>query len=84
MEGAAASHVRLQGGDAETVSASFQDMRRRGLCYPLQVVSNGAPGIIKAIEACFSRSVRQRCLAHRMRNLVAKGLLAENLGKPSL
>ena len=58
--------------DAETVSAFFQDMRRRGLGDPLLVVSDGAARIIKAIETCFPRSARQRCLAHRMRNLAAK------------
>ena len=58
--------------DAETVSAFFQDMRARGLGDPLLVVSDGATGIIKAIETCFPKSERQRCLAHRMRNLVAK------------
>jgi transposase-like protein len=58
--------------DAETVSAFFQDMRARGLGDPVLVVSDGAPGIIKAIETCFPRSARQRCLAHRMRNLAAK------------
>jgi putative transposase len=58
--------------DAETVSAFFQDMRNRGLGDPLLVVSDGAPGVIKAIEVCFPRSTRQRCLAHRMRNLAAK------------
>ena len=58
--------------DAETVSAFFQDMRSRGLGDPLLAVSDGAPGIIKAIETCFPRSARQRCLAHRMRNLSAK------------
>lgn len=58
--------------DAETVSAFFQDMRARGLGDPLLVVSDGASGIIKAIEVCFPRSIRQRCLAHRMRNLAAK------------
>ena len=58
--------------DAETVSAFFQDMRNRGLGDPLLVVSDGASGIIKAIEVCFPRSTRQRCLAHRMRNLAAK------------
>ncbi len=36
------------------------------------VVSDGAVGIIKAIEVCFPRSSRQRCLAHRMRNLAVK------------
>ena len=39
---------------------------------PLLVVSGGAPGVIRAIETCFPRSARQRCLAHRMRNLAAK------------
>ena len=36
------------------------------------VTSDGAPGIIKAIEVCFPRAARQRCLAHRMRNLAVK------------
>jgi transposase-like protein len=58
--------------DAETVTAFFQDMRARGLGDPLLVVSDGAPGVIKAVETCFPRSARQRCLAHRMRNLAAK------------
>src|SRR3984885_11093286 len=58
--------------DVETVRAFFQDLRARGLGDPLLVVSDGAPGIIRAIEECFPRSARQRCLAHRMRNLVAK------------
>ena len=57
---------------AETVSAFFQDMRSRGLGDPLLITSDGAGGIIKAIETCFPRSERQRCLAHRMRNLSAK------------
>jgi putative transposase len=58
--------------DHETVTAFFQDMRARGLGDPLLVASDGAPGIVKAIETCFPRSARQRCLAHRMRNLAAK------------
>ena len=58
--------------DAETVRAFFQDLRGRGLGDPLLVVSDGAPGIIRAIEECFPRSARQRCLAHRMRNLASK------------
>ena len=56
--------------DTETVSAFFQDMRNRGLGDPLLATSDGAPGIIKAIETCLPRMARQRCLAHRLRNLV--------------
>jgi putative transposase len=58
--------------DAETASAFFQDMRARGLSDPLLVTSDGASGILKATETCFPRSARQRCLAHRLRNLAAK------------
>src|SRR5512139_3695503 len=58
--------------DAETVTAFFEDMKMRGLNDPLLVTSDGAPGIIKAIEVCFPRAARQRCLAHRMRNLAGK------------
>ena len=47
-------------------------MRARGLGDPALVVSDGAPGVIRAIEECFPRSARQRRLAHRMRNLAAK------------
>ena len=39
---------------------------------PLLAVSDGASGIIRAIGERFPRSARQRCLAHRMRNLAAK------------
>jgi transposase-like protein len=58
--------------DVETVRAFFQDMRSRGLDDPLLVVTDGAPGIIRAAEECFPRAARQRCLVHRMRNLVVK------------
>jgi putative transposase len=58
--------------DAETVTAFFEDMKLRGLVDPLLVVCDGAAGIIKAIEIAFPRAERQRCLAHRMRNLAAK------------
>ena len=44
--------------DAETVTAFFEDMKRRGLNDPLLVTSDGAPGIIKAIEICFPRAAR--------------------------
>jgi hypothetical protein len=49
-----------------------QDMRQRGLGDPLLVVSDGAPGLIRAIEECFPRSLRQRCLVHKLRNLQSK------------
>ena len=58
--------------DTASCKEFFQDMRRRGLPDPLLVVSDGAPGVIRAIEECVPRSARQRCLAHKMRNLQSK------------
>ena len=58
--------------DTASCREFFQDLRRRGLPDPLLVASDGAPGMIRAIEECFPRAVRQRCLAHKMRNLQSK------------
>ena len=62
---------RLRPGQRrEAVLAAWgigEDGRNRGLGDPLLVVSDGAPGIIRAIEECFPRSARQRRLAHWMR-----------------
>jgi transposase-like protein len=67
--------LHLAPGTKEDTASSrefFQDLRRRGLPDPLLVVSDGAPGLIRAIEDCFPRSARQRCLAHKLRNLQSK------------
>jgi putative transposase len=42
------------------------------LADPLLVVTDGAPGLIRAVETCFPRALRQRCLGHRLRNLHSK------------
>ena len=39
---------------------------------PLLVISDGAPGLIGAAETVFPHSLRQRCLIHRARNILAK------------
>jgi transposase-like protein len=58
--------------DTESCVAFIQDMKRRGLRDPLLVTTDGAGGLIAAVEQCFPRSLRQRCLVHKMRNLQAK------------
>ena len=58
--------------DTASCKEFFQDLRRRGLPDPLLVVSDGAPGIIRASEECLPRTVRQCCLVHKMRNLESK------------
>jgi len=49
-----------------------RDLTRRGLRAPWLVVSDGAPGLIKAIEELWPEADRGRCAVHRLRNIVAK------------
>jgi putative transposase len=58
--------------DTVSCTAFFEDLKRRGLPDPLLAVTDGAPGLIRAVETCFPRALRQRCLAHRLRNLRSK------------
>jgi len=48
------------------------DLGERGLTCPLLVISDGAPGLIAAAEQTMSAALRQRCLIHRARNILAK------------
>jgi transposase-like protein len=62
-------------GLKESTSACVEflrDLTSRGLRDPVLVVTDGAPGAIAAVEQVFPASLRQRCLAHKMRNLENK------------
>lgn len=50
----------------------LRDMVTRGLRIPTAVTTDGAPGLIKAVETVFPASLRIRCWFHRMQNLKAK------------
>jgi transposase-like protein len=50
----------------------LRDMVRRGLQEPVQITTDGAPGLIRAVEEVFPNSLRQRCLAHKTRNVTDK------------
>jgi transposase-like protein len=50
----------------------LRDMVRRGLQPPVLVTTDGAPGLIRAVEEVFPDSLRQRCLAHKTRNVTDK------------
>lgn len=75
--------IGLAPGTGESADAwhdFLQDLKDRGLASPLLVISDGAPGLITAIEQAFPRALRQRCLIHRARNILAKipaGMQAE-------
>jgi len=75
--------VGLAPGVVESTDAwadFLTDLTDRGLACPLLVVSDGAAGLIAAIEQIFPTALRQRCLIHRLRNVLAKipaGMQAE-------
>jgi transposase-like protein len=50
----------------------FRSMRSRGLSDPVSVTSDGAPGLIRAIEEAFPKSLRIRCWFHKMKNVLDK------------
>ena len=50
----------------------FRSLVSRGLPTPLTVTSDGAPGLIKAIEAMWPEAERIRCWVHKMRNVLDK------------
>jgi transposase-like protein len=73
--GGAPVFVALAAGGSESTDAwgdFLDDLAKRGLRSPLLVISDGAAGLINATESSLPRSLRQRCLIHRCRNLLAK------------
>ena len=67
--------LHLDIGPRESYDAwlSFlQDLVGRGLSEPVLIIMDGAPGLVKAVKRVWPRAYRQRCLAHKMRNIVAK------------
>jgi putative transposase len=75
--------IGLAPGSGESADAwhdFLADLTGRALASPLLVISDGNPGLIGAIEQVFPQALRQRCLIHRARNIVAKvpaGMQAE-------
>jgi putative transposase len=67
--------VALGEGGSESTDAwsdFLDELTQRGLRPPLLVISDGAGGLINATESVLGRSLRQRCLIHRARNILAK------------
>ena len=50
----------------------FRSLVRRGLRPPLTVTTDGAPGLIKAVETMWPEAERIRCWVHKMRNILDK------------
>ena len=65
--------VEPGGDESHDAWAGFiGDLTDRGLRIPLLVVSDGAAGLIGAVETKMASALRQRCLIHRARNVAAK------------
>ena len=67
--------IGLAPGSGESADAwhdFLAGLKDRGLASPLLVISDGAPGLITAIEQAFPKALRQRCVIHRARNILAK------------
>jgi putative transposase len=67
--------VHVAPGSKETTTQVIdfiEGMKGRGLKDPILVATDGAPGLMRGVEQGFPSSLRQRCLAHRMRNLMEK------------
>jgi putative transposase len=61
------------GSESTDAWADFLDeLKRRGLRPPLLAISDAAPGLLSALEQVFPQSLRQKCLIHRARNVLAK------------
>lgn len=50
----------------------LRNMVKRGLRTPVLGTTDGAPGLIRAFEEVFPKSLRQRCLSHKTRNVLDK------------
>ena len=64
--------MACSGESTESCNAFFQDMIERGLRQPLLIISDGNRGMIKSITMNFPKAKRQRCIAHKLRNIISK------------
>lgn len=76
IDGNGAKHLlALLPGLKESTGACIdflRDLTARRMSDPVLVITDGAPGLIAAVEQLFPTSLRQRCLAHKLRNLESK------------
>jgi transposase-like protein len=66
-------HIEAGNKESYDVAKTFiHNMKDRGLAEPLLVISDGNPGLKRAIRECFGNSFYQHCQVHKMRNILAK------------
>jgi transposase-like protein len=66
-------HLALGNKESHTDWLEFlRDMVGRGLPTPLSMTSDGAPGLLRALDEVFPKSLRIRCWMHKMQNVLDK------------
>jgi len=66
-------HLSLGGREStESWKGVLNDLVERGLNKPLLLVTDGNPGLLKAIKDIWPEVPRQRCAVHRIRNVLAR------------
>jgi putative transposase len=56
----------------DAVVGFLRGLVAHGLRPPLLTITDGAPGLTGAVDQLFTTSLRQRCLIHKARNIIAK------------
>lgn len=66
-------HLSLGGREStQAWKAVLHDLVERGLRSPGLVISDGNPGLLRALSEVWPEVPRQRCVVHRMRNVLAR------------
>jgi transposase-like protein len=66
-------HMSLGNKESEVAWLEhFRSLVSRNLPTPLTVTTDGAPGLIKAVEAMWPEAERLRCWFHKMKNVLEK------------
>lgn len=66
-------------------TAFLHDLTARGVSTPLLIITDGNPGLVRAVTQVFPGVRRQRCQVHKLRNILAKlPTLAARQFKPLL
>lgn len=61
-----------QGESYEAYLDFLRGLVQRGLQTPLTVTTDGAPGLTKAVDVLWPKTLRIRCWFHKMQNLLSK------------
>jgi transposase-like protein len=66
-------HISLGGKEStESWKGALHDLEGRGLKPPLLIISDGNPGLLRAIADVWPKVPQQRCIVHRIWNVLAR------------